>query len=250
MRYTLRISLKSNMKQKTIRIGFTVILFAFIFYGSRQYIKQLPSIKGITTNISSAEIIALTNLVRLNQDIPTLRPNNTLEEAAEKKAKDMIEKGYFDHVDSEGSGPWKFIDQDNYIYHYAGENLARNFSTSEEVVDAWYGSQEHKNNMLNPLFNDIGVAVIEDQDQVYIVQLLASQVPKDLMDQLENYQKDFIFTTPITGSRRKINSNIALTLFSIFITSTSFIIAIVVAKLIKNQPKSFKSPEMSHWKKK
>jgi hypothetical protein len=42
---------------------------------------------------------------------------------------------------------------------YAGENLARGFDSSADVVTAWMNSLEHRANLLSPNYTDIGFAV-------------------------------------------------------------------------------------------
>ena len=44
---------------------------------------------------------------------------------------------------------------------FAGENLARDFSNPASVVTAWMKSPTHKDNLLNPKFKEIGVAVVD-----------------------------------------------------------------------------------------
>ena len=48
----------------------------------------------------------------------------------------------------------------DYDYLYAGENLAKNFGGSKEVVDAWYKSPSHRENLINDKYTDVGFAVV------------------------------------------------------------------------------------------
>lgn len=45
-------------------------------------------------------------------------------------------------------------------YQYAGENLAKNFQTSRGVMAGWLGSEGHRQNLLEPKYRDIGLAVM------------------------------------------------------------------------------------------
>ena len=73
----------------------------------------------------------------------------------------MFEENYWAHYSPSGKNPWGFIQSSGYKFTFAGENLARNFYTSEEVVAAWLASPSHRDNLLNPRFKDVGFAVVE-----------------------------------------------------------------------------------------
>lgn len=110
--------------------------------------------------IISSDIVSLLNQQRAAEDITGLSFNTKLIEAAEFKARDMIEKDYFAHKSPEGVMAWDFIEQAGYEYSVAGENLAIGFLDSSEVHKAWNNSPLHKRNLLDPRFTDIGVAVV------------------------------------------------------------------------------------------
>jgi len=50
-----------------------------------------------------------------------------LEQAAQLKANDMAEKGYFAHTSPDGKTPWEWLKDVSYPFLAAGENLAVNF---------------------------------------------------------------------------------------------------------------------------
>ena len=104
-------------------------------------------------------LIDLTNASRLSDSKPSLNNNPLLQEAATLKARDMAAKGYFSHVSPDGTAPWYWLQKAGYSYASAGENLAVNFSDSEDVVRAWMNSEGHKKNILNQKFSEIGVGI-------------------------------------------------------------------------------------------
>ena len=67
-----------------------------------------------------------------------------------------------------------------YKYHYAGENLARDFSDPVSAVNAWMASPSHKENMLSSKYQEIGVAVVEGDlagvDTTIIVQFFGTNL--------------------------------------------------------------------------
>lgn len=137
---------------------------------------------GLPKNIFFADITrnALTNFVnqgRLNVGLQPLVENQKLDQAAELKAQDMMQKGYFSHQSPEGTTPWFWFREAGYNYKYAGENLAIGFINSEEVYDAWYNSASHRQNILNPNYKEIGTAVLNGfgaNKTIIVVQLFGS----------------------------------------------------------------------------
>jgi hypothetical protein len=115
---------------------------------------------GVATDISSSEVINLTNQQRANNGLSALGSNAKLAAAAQAKAQDMFAKNYWAHYAPDGTSPWSFISAAGYAYKTAGENLAKDFDTSSGVVNGWMNSPEHRANILSSSFVDTGVAVM------------------------------------------------------------------------------------------
>jgi len=108
------------------------------------------------TPINYAEIAELINIKRSeNGTKPALMLNLKLNYSAQLKANDMASKDYWAHNDPDGNTPWRFFDQAGYDYLKAGENLAKCYNTPQEVVEAWYASPKHKDNMLGD-YKEVG----------------------------------------------------------------------------------------------
>mgnify|MGYP000872805523 FL=1 len=118
-----------------------------------------------------------TNKERLAQDLSELTENELLKDAAQLKANEMAEKGFFSHVGPDGKQPWAYLDEVGYKYAAAGENLAVNFVHSKEVHKAWMNSPTHKANIIQPKFTEIGIAtakgIYKGQEVVFVVQFFA-----------------------------------------------------------------------------
>lgn len=135
---------------------FTVLglgLFINSFIGRMHH-----NVLGYATNISSQVLLAETNGERLSSHAPALNLDAKLTAAAQAKANDMAARGYWSHVTPDGKQPWSFIETSGYQYKAAGENLAYGFGTSDQVMTAWMHSTEHRDNVLNPNFQDVGFA--------------------------------------------------------------------------------------------
>jgi len=118
-----------------------------------------PSVKGADTETLAKNIITITNTERTKTGAGVLYENSVLSAAAQKKLNDMFAKNYWDHTGPGGETAWDFIAGESYQYEVAGENLARGFKSSDDVVRAWMASPTHKQNLLNNRFQEIGVAV-------------------------------------------------------------------------------------------
>ena len=130
-------------------------------------------------DITAENVIELVNKERKSRNLEILRENIQLFEAAREKSEDMIANNYFAHTSPKGITPWYWIEKNGYDYIYAGENLAINFSSSEEQHKAWMESLEHRKNIINPHYKEIGVAVkrggINGKEAVITVQVFGAR---------------------------------------------------------------------------
>jgi len=132
----------------------------------RQILAPTPlNIGGVDKNVVlvKSKIILETNLQRQkNGDMPALKENTFLDQAAVAKANDMFAKQYFEHKSPTGVDPGKLVNNYGYDYILAGENLILgNFASEEEVVQNWMDSPGHRENILNNRYTEIGVAIIK-----------------------------------------------------------------------------------------
>jgi len=154
-----------------------MLLFSTFF---TKFIKNHdPSILGISYSITAEQLLNETNKQRQERGLSPLSLNENLSQAAGLKAFDMIAKSYWAHFAPDGStSPWEFIKSSGYNYVYAGENLAKGFTDSQDVVNAWLNSPTHRDNMLSDKYKDIGFAVVEGkllgEETVLIVEMLGS----------------------------------------------------------------------------
>jgi len=112
------------------------------------------------SNINAADLLAATNAARAANGIAALKVDSRLNQSATLKALDMFSKDYWAHTSPDGISPWYWFTQAGYSYRFAGENLAKDFDTSQGVVDGWMNSSSHRANLLSPNFVDVGFAVV------------------------------------------------------------------------------------------
>ena len=137
-----------------------------------------PGVLGYASNINISDLLSGTNEIRAQNGLSTLTTSPALEEAARQKAAHMFERDYWSHVAPDGTAPWDFILGQNYDYTYAGENLAKNFTNSDQVVDGWYQSPSHRDNLLNGNYEEIGFAVVNGVLQGYETTLVVQMFGK------------------------------------------------------------------------
>lgn len=119
-----------------------------------------PGILGYASNITVNDLLKYTNEKRASNGVGQVVLNGELTQAAQAKAADMFTNQYWAHTSPQGRDPWSFISDAGYKYLFAGENLARDFGDSKGVVEAWMNSPSHRDNLLNPRYQDIGFAVV------------------------------------------------------------------------------------------
>jgi uncharacterized protein YkwD len=90
--------------------------------------------------------------------------NRKLSKAARRHAEDMVRHRYFAHNSLSGADFVSRIRRAGYLrkarYWTVGENLAwgdGNRSSPASILDAWMNSPEHRANILDPAFKEIGV---------------------------------------------------------------------------------------------
>jgi hypothetical protein len=139
---------------------FLVILVVFFQVGLSLVTHFYPNVLGFAANIAPEEIIRLTNEKRQSAGLAQLSVNPVLSQGAMQKGADMFAKDYWAHFAPDGTSPWAFFKSVGYNYVYAGENLARDFQNSHDVINAWMNSPTHRDNILGSNYSEIGVAVI------------------------------------------------------------------------------------------
>jgi uncharacterized protein YkwD len=159
-----------------ILIMFTITVFSLVNAG-----KVIKSVLGISYSVTDASLLEKVNEIRKQNGLPPLSLDNRLSDAALQKANDMIKNKYWAHFSPTGATPWEFINNNNYKYSFAGENLARGYTSTDDVLDAWMSSKTHKSNILSENYTDTGFAVVpgivKGEDSVVIVEIFATPKP-------------------------------------------------------------------------
>ncbi len=130
-----------------VKIALTVYLFAIY-----------PNMAKMS-KLMVQEVFDFVNSERRGVNFNTLTFNDKLNQAAQAKADDMINKDYFAHKSPDGKMPWDWVSRKDYPYLYMGENLAMNFTSAQSAHNALMLSPTHKKNILNSKYSEVGVAI-------------------------------------------------------------------------------------------
>jgi len=180
--------------KKSVISGFIVSIVAFglfkvittnkIVFKLNELIKTINPVAILNSNynpvfsIREKELFDLTNSERKRVGIAVLLRNTSLNKAAELKINDMIAKNYWSHIAPDGTDSWIFFHKVGYSYLYAGENLAKDYSSSKLNMYDWMNSEKHKSNILNEKYTEIGIASkmgkINGENVYIIVQLFGT----------------------------------------------------------------------------
>lgn len=161
---------------------------------SQLELKTTPTNGGsITTPIARVvadEVFDLTNKEREALKLKPLVKNTKLEEAALERAKIIIETQDWSHeAGKSGVTYQKAIANSKYYNSVKGENLAKDQTTSAQVVQQWMGSPTHRANIVDPKYQEMGIATyagkFAGQDTIVTVQLFGGYIPP-------NYTKEVI----------------------------------------------------------
>jgi uncharacterized protein YkwD len=126
----------------------------------------LASSRSHVTTMSRLESSVLVdiNAFRAQHGLAKLRVNPQLTVAARGHSQQMARDGYFAHESADGSAFWKRLRSFTASSHYwsVGENLVWSSPDIDgaRALKLWLGSPEHRKNLMNPHWRDIGVSAV------------------------------------------------------------------------------------------
>jgi uncharacterized protein YkwD len=135
--------------------------------------------------IAEQYLLAAANQERVSRGLPKVEFDPELAKAAEYHAREMADHGDISH---EFPGePDLSIRGANAGVHFSliSENVAE-ASDSVLIHDMWMQSEGHRDNLLDPNVNVVGISVIVRDDQLYAVEDFASTVKPLTIDEQES----------------------------------------------------------------
>ena len=92
---------------------------------------------------------------------PRLSWRNDIAAVALAHSKDMVERGFFEHINPDGKSPFDRLHGSSIFFIRAAENIAAGYTTAETVLAGWLSSPEHKTNLERCSMTEHGVGRYE-----------------------------------------------------------------------------------------
>lgn len=133
-----------------------------VIWGGMVKADEKPKDDKPQSDISANEqtIIDLINQFRKEKDLPPLKPNALLIQAARDHSKNMAKQRKMEHV-LDDKNVDKRVKETGYKSVAVGENIAR-WMKPKEIVNAWMHSPGHRANILDKQFQEIGIGIAAD----------------------------------------------------------------------------------------
>ena len=106
-----------------------------------------------------AALLAAVNAARHAAGRPPLAADPRLDAAAQAHADDMLARSYYAHRSPDGSTPRERVEAAGYAAGSVAENIAARHLGADEAVAGWMASSDHRRNLLDPRFTDLGAGV-------------------------------------------------------------------------------------------
>ena len=120
---------------------------------------HIPTLDSTVTNYEQ-EVIRLVNEIRVSNGLNALTYDWELSRVARYKSQDMKDNNYFSHTSPIYGSPFQMIKNFGISFRSAGENIAKGYSTPQDVVNGWMNSSGHRANILNASYTHIGVGYV------------------------------------------------------------------------------------------
>ncbi len=140
-----------------------------------------PAASGPVSELEEVErqVLEATNAERARRGLSPLAAEATLRLVARAHSTDMIERGFFDHVNPDGASPNDRVsDTHRRLVGGNGENIWKGSGfipdeLAKTIVDGWMASPGHRANILKPEYTHLGVGIVSTGDEVRATQSFA-----------------------------------------------------------------------------
>lgn len=136
------------------------------FWYTGTYDELLPEAKKNRKTYASYinQILALTNEMRAEKNLPALKLSEKLTEQACVRAEEIAWSGKHSHYRPDGTFFSELFKINGFTKGNAGENIGWGYDTPSAVSEAWKNSETHYANILDERFTTIGIGVAADAD--------------------------------------------------------------------------------------
>ncbi|MCX2968141.1 MULTISPECIES: CAP domain-containing protein [Streptomyces] len=124
---------------------------------------------------SGSRVVELVNAHRAEAGCGALRPDGALDAAADAHSAHLAERRVLSHRGAGGSRVFQRARAAGYEAGRLGETLADGHGDAAAVVDAWLGSPEHRDIILDCGYRDVGVGVTRGETSTWWVQVVGTR---------------------------------------------------------------------------
>ncbi len=146
---------------------FPAALFALIGLCLLWLFPTSPAAQLSAQTDARQRVIELTNQIRVANNLPPLKRNDTLQAAADWIVQDNASRDTPSHTDALGRNIGARLTDFGYAYSIAAENLAAGYFSPEAVLDGWMNSTGHRANILRDNICEIGAGYIYQSGTMY-----------------------------------------------------------------------------------
>jgi len=134
--------------------------YSFVYTGTIVEPPKLTDLQWADVEKAEAwEIFDMTNIIRMRNGLDPLNWNSGATKAAFGHSKEMYEKNYFGHESKWSGDLTARLQAEDVAFTEAGENIASDYPDGLAAVCGWVNSDNHRQNVLNPDYTDLGVGV-------------------------------------------------------------------------------------------
>jgi len=147
-------------------------MFDFVLMNFGEYLRYLLLMIFAPRSLKTMEwrMLKLLNKDRKRHGLKPVRMQDDLRDVARKHSSDMAKKDYFDHVNLKSQSPSDRLKGARVSDVISGENLAKVGGYGNPTQFAEKGlmnSPGHRANILNGLYNAVGIGVVRNPRKVY-----------------------------------------------------------------------------------
>lgn len=136
---------------------------------ARPQAQPLPQVDDCAKGVSAEQVLARVNAMRAQRQYCGPKPfaavaplswDARLQASAQAYADELSLLDKLTHIDQRGQGLRERVLERGYVFRQVAENLAGGPQYLDEVMAGWLGSEGHCENLMEPRFQDIGMACV------------------------------------------------------------------------------------------
>ena len=132
----------------------------------RNGVVRTARVAHVTLSLLETGVLDQLNAIRIQNNLVPLKLSPGLTASADAHTQEMAATGYFAHASLDGTAFWQRINHwypaSSYSYWSVGENLLWSSPDVDpsSALALWMDSPEHRANILDPTWRDIGIAAV------------------------------------------------------------------------------------------